>query len=220
MSDQLADVLVHHQIRSSKTDLTGLVWDVRTDEVEYGASILIRQYLSHRGAVAVVALDEDDRVLLIRQYRHPIRAREWELPAGILDIANEDPVAASRWELLEETGFAADHWEVLLDFFPTPGGSNEAIRVFLARGLAKAPSDYSPTEEEENIELRWASLDDVVDAVLARRTQNGTLAVAVLAAFAARARGWAKPSGVNAPWERHPSASSPREPDLDQIGRA
>ncbi|WP_255411372.1 MULTISPECIES: NUDIX domain-containing protein [unclassified Cryobacterium] len=93
---------------------------------------MTRRYLSHRGAVVIVALGEDDRVLLIRQYRHPIRACEWELPAGILDAANGDSTAAARRELLEETGLAATSWELLLDFFPTPGGSNEAIRVFLA----------------------------------------------------------------------------------------
>ena len=207
MSDQLADVCVHHEVRSTHTDLEGLVWDIRSDGVVYGDTILTRQYLSHRGAVAIVALDEDDRVLLIRQYRHPIRAREWELPAGILDAADEDPIAAARRELLEETGLAAATWELLLDFFPTPGGSNEAIRVFLARGLAAEATDFRPTAEEVNIELRWVPLDDAVTAILERKTQNGTLAVAVLAAFAAEARGWSNATSADTPWDRHPSAS-------------
>ena len=207
MSNQLADVPEHHEVRSTKTDLEGLVWDIRSDEVVYGDTNLTRQYLSHRGAVAIVALNEEDDVLLIRQYRHPIRAREWELPAGILDIANEDPVAAARRELLEETGLAAANWELLLDFFPSPGGSNEAIRVFLARNLAVEASDFLPTAEEVNIELRWVPLDDAVTSILDRKTQNGTLAVAILAAFAAKTRGWTNSTSANTPWDRHPSAS-------------
>lgn len=208
MSDQLADVRTHHDVRSTTTDLKGLVWDIRSDEVVYGDTILTRQYLSHRGAVAVLALDESDRVLLIRQYRHSIRAREWELPAGILDIAHETPIVAARRELLEETGFAAESWEILLDFFPTPGGSNEAIRVFLARGLKPNESTFSPAGEEVDIELRWEPLDSAVTAVLSRQTQNGTLAVALLAAFAAKTRGWATTTSVETPWDRHPFASS------------
>ncbi|WP_241982989.1 NUDIX domain-containing protein [Cryobacterium flavum] len=207
MSDQLADMQVHHEVRSTTTDLEGLVWDIRSDEVVYGETILTRQYLSHRGAVAIVALDEDDRVLLIRQYRHPIRAREWELPAGILDAAKESPISAARRELLEETGLAAANWELLLDFFPTPGGSNEAVRVFLARGLETKATDFRPTGEEVNIELRWVPLDDAVTAILDRKTQNGTLAVAVLAAFAAKVRGRTNATSADAPWDRHPSAS-------------
>jgi ADP-ribose pyrophosphatase len=208
VSDQLADVRTHHDVRSTTTDLKGLVWDIRSDEVVYGDTILTRQYLSHRGAVAVLALDESDRVLLIRQYRHSIRAREWELPAGILDIAHETPIVAARRELLEETGFAAESWEILLDFFPTPGGSNEAIRVFLARGLKPNESTFSPAGEEVDIELRWEPLDSAVTAVLSRQTQNGTLAVALLAAFAAKTRGWATTTSVETPWDRHPFASS------------
>ena len=208
MSDQLADARAYHEVRSSRTDLEGLVWDIRSDEVVYGDTILTRQYLSHRGAVAIIAMDDDDRVLLIQQYRHPVRAREWELPAGILDNASEDPISAAQRELLEETGLTAANWQVLVDFFPTPGGSNEAVRVFLARGLLAGASDFRATEEEADIELRWVPLDDAVTAILNRETQNGTLAIAVMAAFAAKTRGWTNATRADTPWDRHPSASS------------
>jgi len=204
MPDELCDEPSHHDILSTRVALSGRVWDVRDDELAYGPSTLIRQYVDHRGAVAVLALDRDDRVLLLRQYRHPIRSREWELPAGILDVPGEPAVDTARRELAEEAGLAADDWRLLLDFFPSPGGSNEAIRVYLARGLRPVVSGFEPTAEEVDIEKRWLPLDDVTSAVLEGRVQNGTLGIAVLAAGAARANGWRTLGDAAEPWVRHP----------------
>lgn len=205
MPADLRDDHSHHDILSTRIALSGRVWDIRDDELAYGPSTLTREYVDHRGAVAVLALDPDSRVLLLRQYRHPIRSREWELPAGILDVPGEPPVDTARRELAEEAGLAADRWHLLLDFFPSPGGSNEAIRVFLAQGVHPITSHFEPTAEEVDLEQRWVPLGEVADAVLGGRLQNGTLGIAVLAAVASGASGWRTLRDPEAPWERHPS---------------
>jgi ADP-ribose pyrophosphatase len=97
---------------------------------------------------------------------------------------------------------------VLVDFFTSPGGSDEAIRVYLARGLRALPEPFAREDEEAHMEIRWAALDECVDAVLARRVQNPSLAIGVLAAHAARARGWESLGEADAAW---PSRSTPRE---------
>jgi ADP-ribose pyrophosphatase len=164
-----------------------------------------REYVDHTGAVAVLAMDERDRVLLIKQYRHPVRLRDWELPAGLLDVVGEDPLLAAQRELAEEVDLVAEHWSLLSEFMTSPGGSNEVIRVYLARGVSAAPDVFTRTEEEAGIEQRWVPLDEVVDAVLARTAQNSILSIAALAAQAARSRGWQTLGDANEPWTRHPA---------------
>ena len=112
------------------------MWDVVSDRFAYNHGEILREYVDHTGAVAVLACDEQDRVLLIKQYRHPIGLRDWEIPAGLLDIRDETPLACAQRELAEEADLAADRWHLLTEFFSSPGGSNEAIRVYLARGLS------------------------------------------------------------------------------------
>ncbi|BDZ53378.1 NUDIX domain-containing protein [Agromyces marinus] len=201
-----ADEYVDLPVRERERVFEGRVWDVRRDEFEYGprGASIVREYVDHPGAVAVLALDEDDRVLLIRQYRHPVRAREWEIPAGLLDVDGEPPVEAARRELAEEADLVASDWAVLADYFTTPGGSDEAIRIYLARGLAAAPDVHDREDEEADMLVRWVPLDECVDAVLARRVGNPSLAVGVLAAAASRARGWASLAAADTPWPAHP----------------
>jgi len=177
----------------------GHVWDVRRDRFEYGASEISREYVDHTGAVAILALDTNERAMLIRQYRHPIGLRDWEIPAGLLDIPGEDPLVAARRELAEEADLSASEWSVLADFFTSPGGSTEAIRVYLARGLS-ATTTFERTEEEAELETRWVSIDDIVDAVLDRRVGNSILGFAALAAQASRSRGWSTLGDTNAAW--------------------
>ena len=181
----------------------GMVWDVRSDTVRYGNGEIVRQYIDHPGASAIVAVDEDDRVLLIQQYRHPIRHRDWEIPAGLLDVPGESPLETARRELAEEVDLVASRWNVLVDMLPTPGGSNETIRVYLARDVTAVPA-FERSDEEADIETRWVPLDDVVDAVLARAVQSPSLVVGALAAAAARARDWATLAPGDEPWLRHP----------------
>jgi NTP pyrophosphohydrolases including oxidative damage repair enzymes len=182
----------------------GRVWDLRRDEVLYNGERIVREYVDHTGAVAVLALDDEDRALLIKQYRHPVRSREWEIPAGLLDVPDEDPLTAAQRELAEEADLVAAEWNVLADFETTPGGSDEAVRIYLARGLTAAAEEFARTDEEADIEVRWVRLDDVVDAVLARRVRNPSLTIGALAAHTSRARDWATLAPGEAPWPRPP----------------
>ena len=205
MSD-LADDLVSPSVVSSETVFSGRVWDVRRETFELDGGQLTREFVDHTGAVAVLALDERDRVLLIKQYRHPVRARDWELPAGLLDFAGEPPLSAAQRELAEEADLVAEHWNVLSEFMTSPGGSNEVIRVYLARGVSATEVVYERTEEEAGIEVRWVPLDEVVEAVLSRQVQNSILALSALSAAAGRARGWETLGPAEADWPRHPLA--------------
>ncbi|MEO6504514.1 MAG: NUDIX hydrolase [Terrimesophilobacter sp.] len=194
-------------IRLSEVVYHGVVWDIRRDRLDYGNGELVREYVDHAGAVAVLAYDDAGRVLLIKQYRHPIGARDWEIPAGLLDGDDELPLAAAQRELAEEADLAASRWDLLTEFFTSPGGSNEAIRVYLARGLS--PTDtFGRTAEEADIETRWVDLDTVVTAVLERRCANAILANAVLAAAASSVRGWSSLGDARAPWPGHPKSRS------------
>lgn len=192
------------EILGSERVFTGHVWDLKRDVFDYNGQPVTREYVDHTGAVAVLALDDEDRALLIRQYRHPVRYRDWEIPAGLLDVNDEPPLAAAQRELAEEADLTAATWSVLTEFYTTPGGSNEAIRVYLARDLAPTETAFDRTEEEADIEVRWVPLDEVVDAVLARRLQNPSLSIGVLAALASRAQGWQSLGDAVAPWPRHP----------------
>jgi ADP-ribose pyrophosphatase len=150
-------------------------------------------------------MNDQGQLLLIQQYRHAIRSRDWEIPAGLLDAAGESPLAAAKRELAEEVDLLASDWAVLIDFATSPGGSNEVIRVFLARGLSAAPSLHEREAEEADIALHWLSLDEAVEAVLARTVRNGPLIVAILAAKAASERGWDSLGDPDSDWPGHPA---------------
>ncbi|WP_337007002.1 MULTISPECIES: NUDIX hydrolase [unclassified Microbacterium] len=160
----------------------GKVWDVRSDRIRYGDGEIVRQYVDHTGAVAIVALDDAGRVLIIQQYRHPIRHRDWELPAGLLDVAGEEPLEAARRELAEEADLVAAHWEPLVSSWTTPGGNDEIIHIFLATGVEAAATAHDREDEEADIRVEWVPLADAVAAVLEGRMRNGILAIGVLAA--------------------------------------
>jgi len=204
--EPLSDEPVEVEIVRTETPFVGRVWNVRRDEVSYNGESIVREYMDHTGAVAVLAMDEQDRVLLIKQYRHPVRLRDWEIPAGLLDIAEEDALTAAQRELAEEADLVAASWHVLAEFMTSPGGSDEAIRVYLARDLRAADETFAREAEEADIEVRWVPLDEVVDAVLERRLQNPSLVVGALTAQAARARGWATLAAGDAPWARRSRA--------------
>ncbi|GAA1910920.1 NUDIX hydrolase [Nocardioides marmoribigeumensis] len=157
---------------------------VRRDEISRPghAEQFGRVVVEHPGAVVVLALDEDGRALVLRQYRHPIGRRMVELPAGLLDVPGEDPLVAAQRELLEEAGLEAGHWTHLSSMHTSPGISAELIEVYLAQGLRAVPDrgGFEPEHEEADMTVHWVPFDDLVDAVLERRLTDGPLAVAVL----------------------------------------
>ncbi len=165
---------------------------------------LQREYLRHPGAVGIIALDDDGRVAVVRQYRHPVRHRLIEPPAGLLDVGGEEYVLAAQRELAEEVGLAANTWQVLVDLFTTPGIIGESLRVYLARDLhpVEVPDGFVKEGEEAELELSWAPLADLVDAVLAGDLHNPTMVSGVLAAWAAYLKGdhFASLRAADAPW--------------------
>lgn len=182
IASEIRDEPFEPEVVSSDVVYKGWVWDVRSDRVAYGEGEIVREYVDHTGAVAVLALDDDGRVLLIQQYRHPIRHRDWELPAGLLDIEGEDPMVAAQRELAEEADLVARDWQLLVSTWTTPGGNSELIRIYLATGIEPAPAAYAREDEEADIKVEWVPLSDAVDAVLEGRLRNGILSLGVLAA--------------------------------------
>lgn len=204
MPEPLADDSADAEVIASDIVYDGIVWDIVRERFVLDGHEISREFIAHTGAVAVLALDERERVLLIKQYRHPIGMRDWELPAGLLDISGELPVLAAQRELAEEADLVADDWSLLSEFAASPGGSNEVIRVYLARGVSATEEVFERTDEEAGIEVRWVPLDEVVEGVLSRRLQNSILMIAVLTAHAARERGWRDLAAADSPWPRHP----------------
>lgn len=180
--DELRDERVNLEILSTDLVYEGAVWNVRSDTVRYGDGEMTRQYVEHPGAAAVVAIDDDERVVLIQQYRHPIKERDWEIPAGLLDVAGEPPLETAKRELTEEVDLEADRWQHLISMHTTPGGNDEVVHVFLARGLRSVETDYEREHEESDMRVERVPLADVIDGVLAGRLRNGILATGALAA--------------------------------------
>ena len=172
----------------------GKVVALRRDSVQLpDGNVVGREVIEHPGAVAVVAIDDQDRVLMIRQYRHPARATLWEIPAGLRDVAGEPLLATARRELLEEAGCEADDWRILTDYLPSPGISTERLRVFLARNLTMVPEaerEYVPEHEEAYLTVAWVPLSDAVEGARAGDLHNGVAIVGILSAYVAHEDGF------------------------------
>jgi 8-oxo-dGDP phosphatase len=181
-------------VTRSSTQATGRIVTVRTDAVALpNGEVICREVVEHPGAVAIVALDDRDRVLLIRQYRHPVAATLWEIPAGLRDVDGEPLIETARRELLEEAGCRAADWRLLTDYLSSPGISTERLRVFLARGLTVVPAEqreYVRQHEEAYLTVAWVPLDEAVQGILSGDLHNGVAMVGILSAFAARAGGF------------------------------
>lgn len=198
----VADQPWERGVLGSEHRFSGRVWSVRTDRVDFDGHVAHRDILLHLGAVAVIALDASERVLLIRQYRHPVGMYLFEPPAGLLDVPGEPPQATAARELAEEAGYAAGRWDVLVDLLNSPGGSSEAIRVYLARDLVPLDAGRPRTGEAEESHLpqAWVRLDDARDLVLAGQVGCVSAVCGILAAWSARQEGWRSLRPADAPW--------------------
>jgi 8-oxo-dGDP phosphatase len=196
-----------YEVLSSQRVFTGRVISMRTDQLRMSdGSVSTREIVEHPGAVAIVALDDDDEVVLVTQYRHPVRQYVTELPAGLLDVAGESGLLAAQRELYEEAALTASDWHLLVDILPSPGMSDESIRVFLARGLADVPmaERFVPEHEEITMTVTRRPLDEVAALALAGDLTNGAAVAGVLAAQVARANDWRGLRPANAPWPARP----------------
>jgi 8-oxo-dGTP pyrophosphatase MutT (NUDIX family) len=200
--ESLTDVAERWPVVSTEQLAHGTVVSVGRDLVRMPDGEEVgREVVQHPGAVGILAMDEAGQVLLIRQYRHPVGRQLWEIPAGLRDVAGEPPLATAQRELLEEAGYLAADWQVLADFFTSPGITSERLRVYLARGLTSVPDaerQYVPNHEEAHLTIEWAPLDVVVSRILAGDLHNGVMMIGVLAAFAARQDGFATLRGADA----------------------
>lgn len=174
------------EVIDSAVHYRGAIVNLRVDTVTMpGGGQARREIVEHRGAVAVLALDARDRVLVIDQYRHALGRRMLQLPAGLLDVTGEDPVVAADRELVEETGFSAARYEVLVDLAVSPGFTDELLRVYLATGL-RAVDRPAPTDEEADMHARWVGLDTLAAQALGGELYDATAVAAVTALVTAR----------------------------------
>ncbi len=183
----LVDVPAQPPVTDSETVFAGHVWDVRRDRVDLGAAgTVVREYVEHPGAVAVIALRtdrEEPEILVIRQYRHPVGAQDWELPAGLLDVPGESAQHAAHRELAEEADLQAASWEPLISVTTSPGGSSEVITIFVATDLSDVPAAqrFQREHEEADMPTGWVPLSVAVQAVLAGQVRNAPMVVGILA---------------------------------------
>ena len=177
---------------ASKPLLETWLITVRTDSVQLPDNDQAeRTVVTHPGAVAVLALDDAQRVLMIRQYRHPVGRQLWEIPAGLRDADGESPLQTAQRELLEETGYRASEWHTLIDYYSSPGYSTERLRVFLARGVQRAAdSGYQREGEEKYLIADWVPLAEATRLALAGKLHSGPAIAGVLAGYAASAQGF------------------------------
>jgi ADP-ribose pyrophosphatase len=197
----ISDRVVSHPIVDRQTVFSGMVWDVRHDVFELNDEKVGRDYIVHPGAVAIIALNDAGELLLIEQYRHAQGKIMWEVPAGLMDLANEDPLETAKRELFEETGYVAQTWNVLLDLANTPGGSSEQIRIYFVRDLSLHP-DGRPigSAEELDMPVHWIQIQDVLESIRRGAVTNPQLVAGTHAALIALAEPDLALRSADAPW--------------------
>ena len=195
---------------SSETLHTGKIFALRRDQVRMpGGKVVTRDVVEHFGAVAVVAMDDDDNIPLVYQYRHAFGRRLWELPAGLLDVDGEAAHLTAARELHEEAGLQAGTWRVLVDLDSTPGFSDESVRVYLATGLSEVDRPEAH-DEEADMTLQWYPLAEAARKVLSGEIVNAIAVAGILAAHAVT-NGFAEPRPLDSPWIDKPTAFAARK---------
>ncbi|WP_374021498.1 NUDIX domain-containing protein [Mycobacterium sp. HNNTM2301] len=195
---------------SSETLYTGKIFALRRDQVRMpGDQVVTREIVEHFGAVAVVALDDDDNIPMVYQYRHAFGRRLWELPAGLLDVGGEPPHLTAARELHEEAGLKADTWRVLVDLNSTPGFSDESVRVYLATGLTELERPEAH-DEEADMTLQWYPIEEATDMVLRGEIVNAIAVAGILAAQVVKTESMPT-RAVSSPWPDKPTAFAARK---------
>jgi 8-oxo-dGDP phosphatase len=218
-----------HEFAVSRSDTlhVGRVVALRLDHVVMpGGRTAGREVVEHPGSVVVLPLHDDASVVMIDQYRHPLGRRIRELPAGLLDTPGEDPVMTARRELVEEVGYLARDWSVLVDLVASPGFSDEAVRVFLACGLTEVGRPPGGDDEEADLHVVRLPLAEAVRQVLTGEIVNASAVAGLLAAHAVLAGPGLGPAligpslicpaelrPVGAPWPDRPTRFADRRGD-------
>jgi ADP-ribose pyrophosphatase len=194
-----------YEVVGSDQKFTGKLLSLRVDDVRMpDGAVAQREIVTHPGAVAIVALDEDGKIVLVNQYRPAIGAQLDELPAGLLDVEGESALEAAKRELAEEAHLRADEWNVLVDIHPSPGSTTEAVRVFLARDLSASDEEYAGEHEESTMTVSREPLPDAVRRALTGGITSSPAVAGILAAVHGRATGWRDLRPADAPWSARP----------------
>ncbi|GFG48919.1 ADP-ribose pyrophosphatase [Mycolicibacterium agri] len=198
------------EVVDSETLYVGNIFALRADEVRMpGGNTARREVVEHYGAVAVLAIDRDDNIVMVYQYRHPVGRRLWELPAGLLDMGGEPPHLTAARELKEEAGLSAQNWRVLVDLVSAPGFSDESVRVYLATDLSDVGRPDAHDEEADMV-VRWFPLEEAVRMALRGEIVNTIAVSGILAARAVR-RDFDSLRTVDAEWIDRPTAFPSRK---------
>jgi ADP-ribose pyrophosphatase len=178
--------LPESSVKNSQIAYQGRIWNVIAKTFEFQGEELTRDYIQHPGAVAVLAINEKDEVLLIKQYRAPVNQYLYEMPAGLRDEEDESDLESAKRELSEEADYQAKSWSHLQSFYTTPGSSSEVIEIFLAQDLSPTGESFDRTSEEKGMVPIWIPFSEVLASVMQSKTKSPTLVVAVLALAARR----------------------------------
>jgi ADP-ribose pyrophosphatase len=179
-----------YEVLARETVYEGRVISLERDTVAMpGGGESVREIVRHPGAVAVVAVDDQDRVVLVRQYRHPLGEHLWELPAGLRDADGEPPLETAKRELAEEALLSAARWSLLTTSYSTPGFCDEKVLVYLAEELSdvERPEGFVVEHEELDMTVERVPLDDAVQWVFAGEVRNSSAIIGLLAAAQGRA---------------------------------
>jgi 8-oxo-dGTP pyrophosphatase MutT (NUDIX family) len=195
---------------SSETLHRGNIFALRRDQVRMpGGNIATREVVEHYGAVAIVAMDADNNIAMVYQYRHTFGRRLWELPAGLLDVAGEPPDLTAARELKEEVGLQASTWQVLVDLNTAPGFSDESVRVYLATGLTDVARPEAH-DEEADMTMRWIPIAEAARLVLSGEIVNSIAVAGILAAYSVMT-GFAQPRPLDTSWIDKPTSFAARK---------
>ena len=192
---------------------------VRKDELAMpNEQVAYRDVVEHMGAVAVAAVNDAGEIAMVHQYRHAVKRRLWELPAGLLDVKNESELAGAQRELVEEAGLKAAQWSVLADIVTSPGFCEETARVYLAQDLTEVERPEAFGDEEAEMDFAWIKLDAAVAKVLAGEINNSIAVTGIFAAWQVL-NGHGQARDVTAPFDLRPTSIATRRsgPDLKKI---